>query len=219
MLGCVGRLGSDIAIQPGVVLAFSPWPCHRLCGSAQLRARISEDRAMPREAPPHRKRPLLRRGTTEPSNLFVSNLHNAPVCRDSSDSALFDCRKPLIGMLFGLEAHGIRRPAHPLDRRRASTGRMAEIDSVVLHRPHSLLRRADFATRSKPRLTRVRLPSPCRAAAWRCGCIDGPADNASQSWRPSHVKATSVANDSLLRHVRAVQFRALYCLRRANSEE
>jgi hypothetical protein len=133
MLGCVGRLGSDIAIQPGVVLAFSPWPCHRLCGSAQLRARISEDRAMPREAPPHRKRPLLRRGTTDPSNLFVSNLHNAPVCRDSSDSALFDCRKPLIGRLFALEAHGVGRPAHPLDRRRASTGRVAEIDSVVLH--------------------------------------------------------------------------------------
>jgi len=173
MLGCVGRLGSDIAIQPGVVLAFSPWPCHRLCGSAQLRARISEDRAMPREAPPHRKRPLSRRGTTEPSNLFVSNLHNAPVCRDSSDSALFDCRKPLIGLLFALEAHGRRRPAHPLDRRRASTGRVAEIDSVVLHRPHSLLRRADRATRSKPRLTRVRLSLPCRTAAWRCGCRRG----------------------------------------------
>lgn len=219
MLGCVGRFGSDIAIQPGVVLAFSPWPCHRLCGSAQLRARISEDRAMPREAPPHRKRPLLRRGTTEPSNLFVSNLHNTPVCRDSSDSALFDCRKPLIGRLFALEAHGRRQPALPRDWRRASTGRVAEIDSLVLHRPHSLLRRAEFPTRSKPRLARVRLPTPCRPAAWRCGLIDGTADSASQSWRPSHVKPTSVTNDSLLRHVRAVQFRPLYCPRRANSEE
>ena len=94
----------------------------------------------PGKAPPHRERRLLQRGTTEPQNLFVSNLHNSPVCRDSSDSALYGCGKPLIGELFvaHAQARGVHEPA--CDARLASARKMAEIDSVVLHQPHSMLR-------------------------------------------------------------------------------
>lgn len=141
MPGCAGRF----AFLRDRWIPASFWPSlpgrATVCAAA-LSCAPGSARIVPplREAPPHRGRGLLRRRTTEPCSLFVSNLHNAPTCRKPSGSALFECGKPLIGWMFTSAKPTPGALGQPFGSPRANGYRLAEIDSVVLHRPHWMLR-------------------------------------------------------------------------------
>lgn len=218
MFGCVGRLLPTSPAHPGVVWPSLPGRatvCAAALSCAPGSARIVP---CPRKAPPHRDRSLPRRRTTEPCSLFVSNLHTSRSRRDSSHSALFECRNSLIGGLFAGHGPAAAVPVPARDSRRTSMVPLAEIDSVVLHPPHSMRRRAHSPTRSKPRRTRGRAATSNAPANNARRCADHAEGDSSQTWRTACVKVARVTNDSMLRHVRSVQLHRSYFLRHANSE-